>query len=104
MYKSTVIVLCIPAIDEFTRFWVIDVNSDETAWKKTEIWSESTKSGNAAGIVETKFKKSLNNLGISKTKDCSWTYISGINHVNIAAPIIINIEKDRIIESDSEIL
>ena len=63
--------LCMPAIDDFTIFWVIDDNSDETAWKNIEIWSESTNSGKVAGMVDTKFKNSLNNLGISKTKDCN---------------------------------
>jgi hypothetical protein len=29
--------LCMPAIDDFTIFWVIDDNSDETAWKNIEI-------------------------------------------------------------------
>ena len=70
----------------------LELNSEETAWKNTLIWSEFTNSGKAVGIVETKFKKSLNNLGISRTNDCIWTYSKGINHVNIAAPIIINIE------------
>jgi hypothetical protein len=55
-------------------------------------------------MVDTKFKNSLNNLGISKTKDCNWTYIRGINHVNIAAPTIIKIAKARIPAIGSEIL
>ena len=104
MYKRTVIVLWIPEIDDLTIFWVIDDSSDDTAWKNTEIWSESTKSGNAAGIVDTKFKNSLNNLGISRTKDCSWTYSNGISHTNIAAPIIIKIENARIVARFSETL
>ena len=73
MYKRIVIVLWIPAIEDLTRFCVIEDNSDETAWKKTDIWSESTSSGNAAGTVDTKFKKSLKSLGISRTNDCNWT-------------------------------
>ena len=31
MYKRIVIVLCIPAIDDLTKFCVIDVSSVETA-------------------------------------------------------------------------
>ena len=61
------------AIEDLTKFWVIEESSEETAWKKTDIWSESTKSGKAAGIVDKKFKKSLKSLGISNTNDCSWT-------------------------------
>ena len=99
MYKSTVIVLWIPEIEDLTMFCVIEESSEDTAWKNTEIWSELTKSGNAAGIVETKFKNSLNNLGISRTKDCNWTYSNGINQVNIAAPIIINTENAMIVET-----
>ena len=98
MYKRVVIVLWIPDIEDFTIFWVIELNSEETAWKNTLIWSEFTNSGKAVGIVETKFKKSLNNLGISRTNDCIWTYSKGINHVNIAAPIIINIENAITVE------
>ena len=58
MYKRVVIVLWIPDIEDFTIFWVIELNSEETAWKNTLIWSEFTNSGKAVGIVETKFKKS----------------------------------------------
>ena len=57
-YSNTVIVLWIPDIEDFTIFWVMEESSDDTAWKKTDIWSELTKSGNAAGIVEIKFKNS----------------------------------------------
>ena len=99
MYKSTVIVLWIPEIEDLTIFCVIDESSDDTAWKNTEIWSELTKSGNAAGIVETKFKNSLNNLGISSTKDCNWTYSKGMSQVNMAAPTIINTENAIIVET-----
>ena len=93
-----------PEIEDLTIFWVMELNSDDTAWKKTLIWSEFTNSGNAVGIVDTKPKNSLNNLGISKTNDWSWTYIRGINHVNIAAPTIINIENAIIVDIGWEIL
>ena len=98
IYKRTVIVLWIPEIDDLTMFCVMDESSEDTAWKNTEIWSEFTKSGKAAGIVETKFKNSLNILGMSKTNDCNWTYNNGINHVNIAAPTIMNIENAIIVD------
>ena len=96
--------LWIPDIEDLTKFCVTDESSDDTAWKNTDIWSELTRSGKAAGIVETKFIKSLNNLGISNTNDWSWTYKSGISQVNIAAPITIKIEKARTLAIDSEIL
>ena len=104
MYKRTVILLCIPEIDDFTRFWVIDDISEETAWKKTDIWSDDTKSGKAVGILDTKFRNSLNSLGKSRTNDCNCTYIRGINQINIAAPTNIKIVKDKISAKDSETL
>jgi len=99
MYKRTVIVLWIPEIEDFKIFCVIELNSDDTAWKKTDIWSDVTNSGKAVGILETKFKNSLNNLGISSTKDCNWTYSKGISQVNMAAPTIINTENAIIVET-----
>ena len=91
-------------MEDLTRFWVIEDSSDETAWKNTDIWSADTRSGKVAGISDTKFKNSLNNLGRSNTKDWSWTYIRGISQTNIAAPTIINTAKDRINAIDSETL
>ena len=91
-------------MEDFTRFWVIEDNSDETAWKNTDIWSADTRSGKVAGISDTKFKNSLNSLGRSNTKVWSWTYINGINQINMAAPTIINTANDRINAIDSETL
>lgn len=96
--------LCIPAIEDVTKFCVIDDNSDETDWKKIDIWSEFTRSGKETDIAVINLRNSSNKRGKSKTNDCSWTYINGINHVNIAAPTIINIEKARIADIDSDTL
>ena len=96
--------LWIPDIEDSTRFWVTEDSSDDTDWKNTDIWSADTSSGKVADIFDTKFKNSLKSLGKSKTKDWSWTYISGINQTNIAAPKIINKAKDKIKAIDSEIL
>ena len=104
MYKSTETVLCMPAIEELTRFGVIDDNSKETAWKKAEICSESISSGKADGIVEIYSKNLSYRRGISNTKDWSWPYINGINHIKIAAPIIINTKKAKTLAIDSETL
>ena len=93
MYNSNVIVLWIPEIEEFNIFWVMVESSEDTAWKKSVIWSELTNSGKAAGIDDTKFKNSLNNLGISRTNDWSCVYIRGINQTKIAAPTRTNNEK-----------
>ena len=93
MYNRIVIVLCMPAIDDLTKFWVMDVNSVETAWKKTEIWSEETSSGNFVGNSDTKLRKLLNRPGMSKIKAWSWIYRIGTSQIKIAAPVIINIEK-----------
>ena len=103
-YSNTVIVLWIPDIEDFTIFWVMEESSDDTAWKKTDIWSDVTNSGKAVGILETKFKNSLKSLGKSNTNDCNWTYINGISHINIAAPKIINMLNESIKAIDSEIL
>ena len=82
-----------PAIDDLTKFCVIDVSSVETAWKKTVIWSVETRSGNLVGNSDTKFKKLLNKPGISKTKAWSWIYKIGTSHIKIAPPVTINMEK-----------
>ena len=91
MYKSIVIVLCMPDIEDLIIFCAISVISSETAWKKIAIWSDETNSGNLAGRSDIKSKKLLKRLGTSKIKACSWIYNSGTNQITNAAPVTINI-------------
>ena len=93
MYKSIVMVLWMPEIEDLTIFCAMTLISSDTAWKKTAICSDDTNSGNFAGKSDIKSKKLLNKLGTSKTKAWSWIYKRGTSHTIKAAPVIIKIEK-----------
>ena len=93
MYKSIVIVLWIPDIEDLIIFCATSVISSETAWKKIAIWSDETNSGNFAGRSAIKSKKLLKRLGTSKIKACSWIYNNGTSQITKAAPVTIKIVK-----------